>query len=161
MSNIEMWKSEFDNIMNNLKTDNIPYVKGIYGSFYGYAPNIEFITLDALKPSEWENGIKENSIYITFRLDLNTKTINVLNSGHVWISDKDKEKYPNYKYYAMHSMMHIAKMNKCKGIRKKHYKNAKDASDYIKTAFVNVMELIDYYTNGYPYSKGVNDIIKI
>ena len=145
MSNIEMWKSEFDNIMNNLKTDNIPYVKGIY----------------ALKPSEWENGIKENSIYITFRLDLNTKTINVLSSGHVWISDKDKEKYPNYKYYAMHSMMHIAKMNKCKGIRKKHYKNAKDASDYIKTAFVNVMELIDYYTNGYPYSKGVNDIIKI
>ena len=148
-------KTEFDNIMQSLKKANIKHCEAVYGNFGEFCPYVQYITLDALKPENWPNGIKQNSIYVTFKINLLNKKIEIHSSGHVWISKADKELYAKDSYLAMHSMINICKRNGGKVMRKSSYKSVKEVTEKIIKAYNDIMEQVVDYTEGYPYKEGV------
>ena len=97
-TDLKKWNEEFDEVMQILRGGNVmPLSKGIYGNFdCSLAPYINFITIDALEPKDWTNGIKENSVFITFEINQQNKSIEIFQNGHIYISDKDKTEYPQY-----------------------------------------------------------------
>ena len=153
---LNTWKNEFAEVINLLQSasNNITY-KTAYGSFQTFCPWTQYITLDALNKEDWPNGIKENSVFITFKIDLASKKVEINRTGHVWISKQDKELYPKDSYLAMHSMTEIAKRNGSKVMRKSIYKDTKDLAKRIINAFENIMEQVIDYTSGYPYKEGI------
>lgn len=58
-----------------------------------------YIKLDFLPRSEHFNGISDNSIYLSFKYDIEESTIEFYQSGHLELTPKDKE--GKYKYYAL------------------------------------------------------------
>lgn len=153
---VNAWQEEFNKAVSLIKAASSNTYKAVYGNYErNFCPDISFITLDALEKNDWPNNIKENSVFITFEVDHISKKVSIHNSGHVWISEQDKETYPNDKYLAMHSMIEIAKRNGCKTMRKSAYKDAKDLANKIITAFENVMKEVKNYTGGYPYERGI------
>lgn len=155
--NVNAWQQEFNEVLALIKdaSHNITY-KAVYGDFNkGVCPYINFITLDALNKEDWPNHIGANSVFVTFEVDQIDKKVSIHSNGHVWISDKDKEIYPNDKYLAMHSMTDIAKRNGGKVMRKSYYKDAKDLANKIIIAFENIMKEVNDYTGGYPYKEGI------
>lgn len=155
------WENEYNMAVSLLKGQT-PKANHIVANFQksSIAPWLTFVRIDALKPENYPNGISDNSVFVTFKVDHMEKKVEVWRTGHVWISDIDKENHPQFRYLAMHSMLRIAKENKCKGIRKAAYKNAPDLAEKMAKAFNNIMDFVEYYTGGYPYKQGVNDIIK-
>ena len=153
---LNIWKDEFAEVMNLLKSayNNISY-KAVYGTFQTFYACTQYITLDALKPQDHPNGIKENSVFVTFKIDLTNKKVEIHSTGHIWISEQDKELYPKDKYLAMHSMLNVTKRNGGKVMRKSTYKDSKDLAKRIINAFENIMEQVIDYTGGYPYKEGI------
>jgi hypothetical protein len=154
---------EFFNKVKNLllaKVDDksIPYAKHVYGRFSNsfYCPCLQFLTLDALESSEWTNGIRDNSVYVRFSIDMQTKKLEVHTCGHVWISDADKKAYVRDSYLAMHSVCEIAKRNGVKCIRKQSFKTEEECAEKIAKVYNAIMEqVVDYCDGVYPYEKGV------
>lgn len=149
------WKEEFDKMVETIRNANVENCKNVYAKFGGFCPYIQRITMDALNKSDYPSGIRENSIYVTFVIDLLEKKVEIHSSGHVWISDEDKELYIRDAYLAMHQMTQICKRNGGKVMRKSKYKTSEDAAKKMIKAFTDIMvEVIDY-TGGYPYKKGI------
>ena len=153
-----VWQTMFEDTKTALKSMENKYVKNVFGKFQGFCPWSQFITIDALNTEDWPNGIAQNSVYVQFAIDFATKKVEIHSTGHIWISDRDKEIYPQYKYLAMHSMLRIAKERKVKGIRKSSFKNAEDLAKKMMLTFTNIMNEVNDYTEGYPYKKGVKTI---
>ena len=154
-NNVESWKTEYNNMVESLKKANISHCEAIYGTFEEFYPSVQYIRLDALKTCDWPNGIKENSVYVTFKVNILEKKIEIHSCGHVWISDADKELYERDSYMAMHSMTQICKRNGGKVMRKSSYKSVQNATEKIIKAYNAIMEQVVDYTEGYPYKKGV------
>lgn len=159
---LNAWKDEFAEVMNLLQSANnniygiqIHNYKAVYGSFQTFYACTQYITLDALNAQDHPNGIKENSVFVTFKIDLASKKVEIHRTGHIWISEQDKELYPKDKYLAMHSMLNVTKRNGGKVMRKSTYKDAKDLVKRIINAFENIMEQVIDYTGGYPYKEGI------
>lgn len=153
---LNAWKNDFTEVMNLLQSaSNNITCKAVYGSFQTFCAWTQYITLDALNKQDWPNGINENSIFITFKIDLASKKVEINRSGHVWISKQDKELYSKDKYLAMHSMIEIAKRNGSKVMRKSTYKDTKDLAKRIINAYESIMQQVIDYTGGYPYKEGI------
>lgn len=58
-----------------------------------------YFSLDFLPASQHFNGIAENSIYLTFKCDIEESTVEFYQSGHLDLTPKDKE--GKYKYYVL------------------------------------------------------------
>lgn len=155
--NIENWKFEFEMIKNNLSAAQYKHLyKNVYGNWQDFCPYIQYIKLDALDKKDWANGIAENSIYVSFKIDFVERTVEIFRTGHVWISDADKELYPRDKYLAMHSMKEITKRNQGKVMRKCRFKSVHELVEKILKGFDNIMTEVVNYTGEYPYKKGIN-----
>ena len=154
------YKEFFEKVLSLLlaKIDNksMPYAKHVYGKYSnGFCPCLQFLRVDALEPTDWSNGIKENSVYVTFRVDMDTKKIEVRTCGGVYISDADKAAYTRDSYLAMHSVLEIAKRNGVK-VRKQSFKTEEECVEKIVKIYNAVMEqVVDYCDGIYPYKKGV------
>lgn len=120
----------------------------------GFCPYLLFVKFDALNKEDYPNGIAENSIYITFEIDLFNKKVNVFRSGAVWLSPYDKT-LPQYKYLCMKSMQNVLTDNGGKKFRKQGYKDMKDLAKKMETYYKQVMQEVKNYTGGYPYKKGI------
>lgn len=149
------WQNEFAEVMNLLQSASDSTYKAVYGSFQTFCAWTQYITLDALNKQDWPNGIKQNSVFVTFKIDLASKKAEINRTGHVWISKQDKELYSRDSYLAMHSMAEITKRNGGKVMRKSTYKDAKDLAKRIVNAFEGIMEQVIDYTGGYPYKEGI------
>ena len=154
--NISVWENDFAEVMNLLQSasNNITY-KVVYGSFQKFCAWTQYITIDALNKEDWPNGIKENSVFVTFKIDLANKKVEIHRTGNVWISKQDKELYTRDSYLAMHSMTEITKRNGGKVMRKSTYKDSKDLAKRIINAFEDIMEQVIDYTSAYPYKEGI------
>lgn len=153
---LNAWKNEFAEVINLLQSasNNITY-KAVYGTFSTFCPWTQYITLDALNKEDWPNGIKNNSIFVTFEIDLASKKVEINSCGNVWISKQDKELYTRDSYLAMHTMTEITRRNGGKVMRKSTYKDAKNLAKRIINAFEGIMEQVIDYTSGYPYKEGI------
>lgn len=144
-------------LLAKVENKTIPYAKHVYGKYSnGFCPCLQFLRVDALEPTDWSNGIKENSVYMTFRVDMDTKKIEVRTCGGVYISDADKKAYVRDSYLAMHSVLEIAKRNGVKCVRKQSFKTEEECAEKIAKVYNAVMEqVVDYCDGEYPYKKGV------
>lgn len=145
----------FNLLTEKIENKSIPYAKHVYGRFSTFCEQIQFVKLDALEPTDWENGIADNSVFMNFRIDMDAKKLEVHTCGHVWISDADKAAYTRDSYLAMHSVLEIAKRNGVK-VRKQSFKTEEECVEKIAKIYNAVMEqVVDYCDGVYPYHKGV------
>ena len=120
----------------------------------GFCPYLRFVKFDALDKNDYPNGIAENSIFITFEIDLFNKKVEVHTNGCVWLSPKDKTT-PKYKYLAMKSMQDVLVDKGGKKFRKQSFKDMPDLFKRMETYYKNVMQAVTEYTGGYPYKNGI------
>ena len=133
-----------------------PLAKHVRYECSSFYPNICFITVDALNPQDYPNNIAENSIFITFRIDLAAKVAEYNRSGHVYLSPKEKRENPKLRYLCMHGMSELARRLKhVNRMRRYQYKDGEAAAHKMATYFNKVMETVVDYTDGYPYKQGV------
>ena len=127
---------------------NVKISKGILGS------SLLFINLDALDKKDWANGIELNTIFFGFVYDEETKKLDLNRTGHVYLSNEDKQT-DKYKYYAMKSIVNIHVDYGGKKFRKTLVKNSDELITKISTYVNAVMEDVVKYTGGYPYKRGL------
>ena len=120
----------------------------------GFCPYLRFVKFDALDKNDYPNGIAENSVFITFEIDLFNKKVNVFNTGCIWLSPKDKT-LPQYKYLCMKSMTDVLVDKGGKKFRKQGFKDMADLFKRMETYYKNVMQAVTEYTGGYPYKNGI------
>lgn len=147
-------KELFLSIIENLKARSIQYCKRITARYdERWISEEQFITLDSLNKEDIPHQIAENSVYITFLVNLKAQTIEVHRTGSVYLSESDKQT-DKYKYYVMKSMTKVLKDNGGKAFRKQKYKDVNQLCDKIEKYFVSVMKEVEAYTGGYPYKGG-------
>lgn len=145
-----VYKDEFTEIKKAMMKELLP-VRGNFGTF---CPHLQFVTLDALRPEDWPNHIAQNSIYLYFKIDLKSKTFEVAQCGHIWLSKHDQDK----SYLAMCSMKKAHQHLGGKWLRKSKYKDANDLTAKVKKFYDSVMENMTKATGGYPYKQMLIDI---
>lgn len=154
-NNIREWnktREELVSLCNSLSKANHVYVSK-NGSF---CPYILYARFDALDPKDYPNGIKQNSIFIDFRIDLFTNKVEVNSNGSVWLSPFDKAS-EKYKYFVMKSMESILVDNGGKKFRKSSFKDAKDLFCKMENYYLKVMKEVTDYTGGYPFKQGIKE----
>lgn len=143
-------KNDYTEIYSAL-TNNLPkYADHILGTFTAFCPYQQYITIEALKPEDLPNNIRENGIYVSFVIDLIDHTIEVNNSGHIYLS-KEEQRATNL---AMINIKRLCKTRKVKWFRKYTYKSVEDLIKHIKAFYERVMGCVEEYTGGYPYKQG-------
>lgn len=147
-------KTFFNEVIKELNSRNILFCEQVRARFSDFCPEIQYITLDALKTSDYPSNIAENSIFVCFKIDMQAKKIEVRETGHVYLSDSDL-KTDKYKYYCMKSMENILKDNGGKTFKKQGYKDVKNLCDKMEKYFIILMEETKKYTGGYPYKRGI------
>lgn len=149
---ITAFKEEFDNFLNIAKEKSTAVA--INGTFRtSCCPNIQNVTFDALKEEDYPNHIKENSVFLTFSIDYESKKVELMRGGHIRISKEDKAN-DKYKYLVMRGMIEIAKTNyNIPRFRKQTFKSPSDLFNRIESYFRAVMGAVTQYVGSYPYSK--------
>lgn len=143
-------KDEYAEIYTAL-TNNLPkYADHILGAFSNFCPFLQYITIEALKSEDVPNNIRENGIYIAFEIDLISHTIEVRDSGHIYLSREEQKAT----YLAMTNIKKLCKARKVKWHRKYTYKSVEDLIKHITAFYERVMGCVEEYTGGYPYKQG-------
>ena len=149
---ISKFESEYNSALDNIdKLVNANVIGKFNPAFY--AP-MQWIRIDALDKKDWPNNIGDNSVFIEFKVDFDTRKVEVTRSGHVYLSPKDLET-PKYKYLAMKSIVSVGVDKGLKKFRKSNFKDASDLAKKISKYYNNVMECVAEYTGGYPYKQGI------
>lgn len=149
----EYYKEKFDEILNALEESKSEHCARIRGSFGSFCPELQHITIDALKPQDVPNNIDDNSIFLTFCFDFSKNQVEVKRWGHIYLCPEES-KATNM---AMASMKAIAIARDVKWMRKSKIKTTDDLVAKLYGFFENVMNAVEQYTggNGYPYKRGV------
>lgn len=143
-------KADYTEIYTKLR-DNLPkYADHILGAFSSFCPFLQHITIEALKPEDLPNNISQNGIFISFKIDLMNHTIEVGDSGHIYLSREEQKAT----YLAMTNIKKLCKARKVKWHRKYTYKSIEDLIKHITAFYERVMECVEEYTGGYPYKQG-------
>lgn len=153
------WEETFTSLLASLiavhQTNNtvchpLPlYAKTVSGGFRpnSLCPYVQYIRIDALNRQDYPNNIAENSVYVTIKIDLEDKTFEISDNGHIWLN-RAEQKATNY---AMASMKRIVTANGGKWLRKSKFKDAKDFAKKVTKFWELAMTIIDSQTGGYPY----------
>ena len=151
---IKTFETSFNDLLKLAKEKST--AKHILGHYkQGLCPYMQFIKFDALEPQDWPNNIADNSVFVTFCIDYQSKKVELHSTGHIWLSPKDKQD-ERLKYYAMRGMHNIAKEDYgVKKFRKQGFKDMKDLYNKMEKYYKAVMTAIKDYTGGYPYKEGI------
>jgi len=151
-SECEQYGNMYKNIMAALR-EKIPTVH-IYGKFGSICPYSQYFTIDALDPQDFPNHIPENSIYISFKIDLRANSVETHTTGHIHLTDADKRK----SYLCMCGMKDCHQAMGGKWMRKSKFKSAEHLADKVEKFWLDVMANVEKATGGYPYNKMQVDI---
>lgn len=149
---INQFRADF-NALGDMMANNMPErANHVIGNFsVGLCPNLQFIGWEALKNEDMPNGIKENGIHILFEIDFEKKSVEVFQSGHIWLS-KEEQKAT---YLAMTGMKNLAKERGLGWFRKQKFKDINDLYKRLRKFYDNMMDIVNDYTGGYPYKQGI------
>lgn len=149
---INEYRNEFNSLGEMMLNDMPSRADHVLGKFsVGLCPNMQFIGWEALKNEDMPNGIKENGIHLVFKIDFAEKSVEVFQSGHIWLS-KDEQKATNL---AMVGMKRLLKTRGCGWFRKQKYKDISDLYNRMRKFYDKAMEIVAEYTSGYPYKQGI------
>lgn len=118
------------------------------------------ILVDYLKPQDYPNGYQENSIVFQFFINLKTGDMDIFRGRfypYVYKSDEDIA-IEDIDYMVAAEML----MQKygLKKFRKTKVKNIQDVIKKLNKFLNDAMGVIDDYTGGYPYQKGIKSYNK-
>ena len=149
---INQFRTDF-NALGDMMVNNMPErANHVIGNFsVGLCPNRQFIGWEALKKEDLPHGIKENGIHILFEIDFEKKSVEVFQSGHIWLS-KEEQKAT---YLAMTGMKNLAKARGLRWFRKQKFKDINDLYKRLRQFYDNMMGVVNDYTGGYPYKQGI------
>ena len=149
------YKNEFDKIVDALCNDvNLEHCNNVYGVFGEFCPHLQFVRLDALKEKDWPHNIADNSIYVEFKIDLRTRSVEVFRCGHIYLSRHDQQA----SYLAMCSIKKAHQFIGGKWFRKQSWKDATDLAKKIERFWYSVAETLNKVTDGYPYKEMTVDM---
>ena len=146
-----MYRVEFEQIKNRLENNMPKYAKRIIGNYTKLYPRSQTIWIDALNKEDVPSNIAENSVYISFHIDLNENTFETFRCGCVWLTPEEQKQT----YMSMASLKDIAKARGVKWLRKSKYKSVDDVCNKISKFYDEVLKAVDDYTQGYPFKQGV------
>ena len=140
-------KADYTEIYTKLR-DNLPkYADHLLGSFSDFCPFRQYITI---KPEDLTNNIRQNGIFVSFDIDLISHTIEVGDSGYIYLSREEQKAT----YLAMTNIKKLCKARKVKWHRKYTYKSVEDLIKHVKAFYERIMECVEEYTGSYPYKQG-------
>lgn len=151
-STINQYRADFNALGDKMVNDMPERADHVIGNFsVGLCPNLQFIGWEALKNKDIPYGIKENGIHIIFEIDFEKKSVEVFQSGHIYLCREEQKAT----YLAMTGMKNLAKSRGLGWFRKQKFKDINDLYKRLRKFYDNMMSIVNDYTGGYPYKEGI------
>lgn len=112
-------------------------------------PSLQNLWIDMLKKEDWPGGIYENSMFLSFQIDLNHKTVEIRLYGHIYLTEEDKEK----SYLEMCSVKNAIVKTGGKWFRKQKWTNEEVLVEKITDFYKYAVETLNKVAGGYPYKQ--------
>ena len=144
ISSEELYKHYYQTLKDKFTEEKI----NVYGSFRkGFGSyDSQWIRLSYLKPED-EPGIASNGMFLIFVVDFHKNTIELDSCGHIYLTKDDQHK----SNLAMTGIKNLYKKTGKPYFRKTRYKGIDECVKKILSFYNSTKELLDKYTEGYPY----------
>jgi len=140
----ELYKQYFETLKDKFKKEGINATGTFRKTFGEY--NSQWIRLSYLKPED-EPDIAANGMYLIFDIDFNDRVIELKDNGHIYLTKEDQHK----SNLAMTGIKNLYKKEGKPYFRKTRYKSIDDCAKKILSFYNLTKELLDKYSEGYPY----------
>ena len=140
----ELYKQYFETLKDKFKKEEINATGTFRKTFGDY--DSQWIRLSYLKPED-EPDIPANGMYLIFDIDFKDRVIELKNNGHIYLTKEDQHK----SNLAMTGIKNLYKKEGKPYFRKTRYKSIDDCAKKILSFYNSTKELLDKYTEGYPY----------
>lgn len=140
----ELYKQYFETLKDKFKKEGINATGTFRKTFGEY--NSQWIRLSYLKPED-EPDIAANGMYLIFDIDFNDRVIELKDNGHIYLTKEDQHK----SNLAMTGIKNLYKKEGKPYFRKTRYKSIDDCAKKILSFYNSTKELLDKYSEGYPY----------
>lgn len=140
----ELYKQYFETLKDKFKKEGINATGTFRKTFGEY--NSQWIRLSYLKPED-EPDIAANGMYLIFDIDFNSRVIELKDNGHIYLTKEDQHK----SNLAMTGIKNLYKKEGKPYFRKTRYKSIDDCAKKILSFYNSTKELLDKYSEGYPY----------
>lgn len=147
---IEMYAPKFKTVADNIKKNSNAVRVFAEEKPSHLCPYMQFVRLDAMKKKDVPYNIEDNSIFVEFKIDHTCNKVEVFRTGHVYISDDDKQT-DKYRYLCMKSMTAVLTDNGGKKFRRQKFSSVDDLVKKMNNYYNAVMAEVEKYTGGYPY----------
>lgn len=134
------YKKEWLEITAELLANDVPISE--FG-FQTFCPYLQFFTLDALKPEQWRHGLKENSTYVQFKVNMKERSIEVSHTGVLEFTEEDKDK--TYLYGT--TLNRLYKTIGRKWWRRCSWKTEEQLAQKVGAFWNGVLETLNEYTS--------------
>lgn len=122
----------------------------VIGEFDGRTlPNIQYITLEWLNKEDRPYNLLTNSRFIKFVIDFQFQTVKLKDYCHIPVSDEDHDKVGLCQAHLKEIFYRLGYI----WFEEQQYSTIEELTDKISTFASTVQEILDKYTNGYPYIK--------
>jgi len=142
----ELYKQYFETLKDNFKKEGIN-ATGTFKKMFGDY-NSQWIRLSYLKPED-EPDIAANGMYLIFDIDFKDRVIELNQNGHIYLTKEDQQK----SNLAMTGIKNLYKKEGKPYFRKTKYKSIDDCAKKILSFYNSTKELLDKYSEGYPYKQ--------
>lgn len=140
----ELYKQYFETLKDKFKKEGINATGTFRKTFGEY--NSQWIRLSYLKPED-EPDIAANGMYLIFDIDFNDRIIELKDNGHIYLTKEDQHK----SNLAMTGIKNLYKKEGKPYFRKTRYKSIDDCAKKILAFYNSTKELLNKYSEGYPY----------
>lgn len=144
ISEEELYKQYFETLKDKFKKEGINTTGTFMKTFGDY--DSQWIRLSYLKPED-EPNIAANGMYLIFDIDFKARVIELKNNGHIYLTKEDQHK----SNLAMTGIKNLYKKEGKPYFRKTRYKSIDDCAKKILSFYNSTKELLDKYSEGYPY----------
>lgn len=138
------YRAKWDEIRAALGAAGLTFSAG----FGAFCPYQQFIRVSALRPED-EPAIRENGVYVDFRVNMKEGKIEVHSTGHIWLTREDQRK----SYLCMCGIRQVVESAGGKWFRKQAYKTPEDLAGRVSRFWSEVVAALDKMTEGYPYKQ--------
>lgn len=142
----ELYKQYFETLKDKFKKEGIN-ATGKFAKMFGDY-NSQWIRLSYLKPED-EPDIAGNGMYLLFDIDFKDRVIELRQNGHIYLTREDQQK----SNLAMTGIKNLYKKEGKPYFRKTRYKSIDDCAKKILSFYNSTKELLDKYSEGYPYKE--------
>ena len=142
----ELYKQYFETLKDKFKKEGIN-ATGTFKKLFGDY-NSQWIRLSYLKPED-EPNIADNGMYLIFDINFKNHIIELRQNGHIYLTKEDQRK----SYLAMTGIKNLYKKEGKSYFRKTRYKSIDNCVKKILAFYNSTKELLDKYSEGYPYKQ--------